>query len=293
VLPGCIIFSDELNHASMIAGIKNSGCEKRVFRHNDLDDLERILGWASGLPRDASGGPRVLVVTEGVFSMDGDSAPLAGLVELKERHGAWLMLDEAHSTGVMGPEGRGLAAELGLGQRIEVRMGTLGKALGASGGFIAGSRALIDLLVNRARSFIFSTAPVPAAAAAAPAALELMTTRDGEEARARLRSIAAAGAAVVARAFQGSSDSAPSEDSVGHIRPVIVGDESEAVALAERLRAAGAWVPAIRHPTVARGAARLRLTFSAAHTQSDLDLLEQALNRASLQTPPTPSGRTA
>ena len=291
--PGDVVVVDRLVHACCVDAARLSGAKLRVFRHNDLDDLERILGWASGLPRDASGGPRVLVVTEGVFSMDGDSAPLAGLVELKECHGAWLMLDEAHSTGVMGPEGRGLAAELGLGQRIEVRMGTLGKALGASGGFIAGSRALIDLLVNRARSFIFSTAPVPAAAAAATAALELMTTRDGEEARARLRSIAAAGAAVVARAFQGSSDSAPSEDSVGHIRPVIVGDESEAVALAERLRAAGAWVPAIRHPTVARGAARLRLTFSAAHTQSDLDLLEQALNRASLQTPPTPSGRTA
>lgn len=291
--PGDVVVVDRLAHACCVDAARLSGAKLRVFRHNDLDDLERILRWASGLPRDASGGPRVLVVTEGVFSMDGDSAPLAGLVELKERHGAWLMLDEAHSTGVLGPEGRGLAAELGLGERIEVRMGTLGKALGASGGFIAGSRALIDLLVNRARSFIFSTAPVPAAAAAATAALGLLVTREGDQARARLRWIAAAGARGVTRAFQEPADSAPPEGSVGHIRPVIVGDEAVAVALAERLKAGGVWVPAIRHPTVARGEARLRLTFSAAHTEADLDVLEQAFHRASIDTPTTRSGGAA
>ena len=286
--PGDVVIVDRLVHACCVDAARLSGAKLRVFRHNDLDDLDRILRWASGLPRTDAGGPRVLVVTEGVFSMDGDSAPLAGLVELKERHGAWLMLDEAHSTGVMGPEGRGLAAQLGLGSRVEVRMGTLGKALGSSGGFIAGSRALIDLLVNRARSFIFSTAPVPAAAAAATAALELMLTRDGEEARQRLRSVAAAGARVVARAFPEPAGSAASDGSVGHILPVPVGDEAAAVALADRLRAAGVWVPAIRHPTVARGAARLRLTFSAAHTAADLDCLEQAFNRAAIPTqPPT------
>lgn len=286
--PGDVVIVDRLVHACCVDAARLSGAKLRVFRHNDLDDLDRILRWASGLPRNDAGGPRVLVVTEGVFSMDGDSAPLAGLVELKERHGAWLMLDEAHSTGVLGPEGRGLAAALGLGERIEVRMGTLGKALGASGGFIAGSRALIDLLVNRARSFIFSTAPVPAAAAAATAALELMITRDGEDARQRLRSVAADGARVVTRAFPKPAGSAASEGSVGHILPVHVGDEAAAVALADRLRAAGVWVPAIRHPTVARGSARLRLTFSAAHTEADLHSLEQALNRASIQNPATP-----
>jgi 7-keto-8-aminopelargonate synthetase-like enzyme len=270
-----------------------SGAKLRVFRHNDLDDLDRILRWASALPRNDSGGPRVLVVTESVFSMDGDSAPLAELIELKDHHGAWLMLDDAHSTGVMGPEGRGLAAQLGLGGRIEVRMGTLGKALGASGGFIAGSRALIDLLVNRARSFIFSTAPVPAAAAAATAALELMITQDGEQARHQLRSASAAGARVVNRAFQEPLGSASSEGSVGHILPVSVGDEAAALALADRLRAAGVWVPAIRYPTVARGSARLRLTFSAAHTAADLDCLEEAFNQACIQTPPNLSGDAA
>ncbi len=286
--PGDVVIIDRLVHACCVDAARLSGAKLRVFRHNDLDDLDRILRWASGLPRDDAGGPRVLVVTEGVFSMDGDCAPLAELVGLKERHGAWLMLDEAHSTGVMGPEGRGLAAALGLGERIEVRMGTLGKALGASGGFIAGSRALIDLLVNRARSFIFSTAPVPAAAAAATAALELMITRAGEEARQRLRLVSADGAGVVARAFPEPSGATVSEGSVGHILPVHVGDEAAAVALADRLRAAGVWVPAIRHPTVARGSARLRLTFSAAHTEADLHSLEQALNRASIQTPATP-----
>ena len=290
--PGDVVIVDRLVHACCVDAARLSGAKLRVFRHNDLDDLDRILRWASALPRNDSGGPRVLVVTESVFSMDGDSAPLAELVELKDQHGAWLMLDEAHSTGVMGPEGRGLAAQLGLGGRIEIRMGTLGKALGASGGFIAGSRSLIDLLVNRARSFIFSTAPVPAAAAAATAALELMITRDGEEARHQLRSVAAAGARVVNRAFQESLGSAPSEGFVGHILPVLVGDEAAAVALADRLRAAGVWVPAIRHPTVALGSARLRLTFSAAHSAADLDCLEEALNMACIQTPLTPSGWT-
>lgn len=284
--PGDVVIVDRLVHACCVDAARLSGAKLRVFRHNDLDDLDRILRWASVLPRNDSGGPRVLVVTESVFSMDGDSTPLAELVELKDHHGAWLMLDEAHSTGVMGPEGRGLAAQLGLGGRIEVRMGTLGKALGASGGFIAGSRALIDLLVNRARSFIFSTAPVPAAAAAATAALELMITQDGEQARHQLRSASAAGARVVHRAFQEPLGSVPSEGSVGHILPVSVGDETAAVALADRLRVAGVWVPAIRYPTVARGSARLRLTFSAAHTAADLDCLEEAFNQACSQTPP-------
>ena len=148
---GDVVIIDKKAHASMIDAARLSGVTMRTFRHNDLENLEKLLQWAA----DRRG--RVLVATETVFSMDGSRAPLAGIVELKERYGAWLMLDEAHAIGLYGPHGQGLAAADGLGARIEIRMATLGKAVGAAGGFICGSRQLIDLLVNKARSFIFST----------------------------------------------------------------------------------------------------------------------------------------
>ena len=170
---GDVVILDKKAHASMIDGAKLSGATLRVFRHNDLENLEKLLQWA------ADRGGRVLVASESVFSMDGDHAPLAGIVELKERYGAWLMLDEAHAVGLYGPLGQGLAAAGGLGERIEIRMGTLGKAVGAAGGFICGSRQLVDLLVNKARSFIFSTAPSPAVSAAARAGVELIQGAEG------------------------------------------------------------------------------------------------------------------
>jgi len=158
-----------------VDGARLSGATLRVFAHNDLVDLEEKLQWAAQHTKMAADKAiHTLVITESVFSMDGDLAPLAEIVALKEKYGAWLMVDEAHATGVMGQSGRGLADHLGLGARIEIQMGTLGKALGASGGYICGSRVLADYLVNRARSFIFSTAPVPAAAAAATAAINLL-----------------------------------------------------------------------------------------------------------------------
>jgi 8-amino-7-oxononanoate synthase len=176
---GDVVIIDKKAHASMIDGAKLSGATLRVFRHNDLENLEKLLQWA------ADRGGRVLVASESVFSMDGDHAPLAGIVELKERYGAWLMLDEAHAVGLYGPLGQGLAAAGGLAERIEIRMGTLGKAVGAAGGFICGSRQLFDLLVNKARSFIFSTAPSPAVSAAARAGVELILPLIvGEEAKA-------------------------------------------------------------------------------------------------------------
>ncbi|HEY4984471.1 MAG TPA: 8-amino-7-oxononanoate synthase, partial [Verrucomicrobiae bacterium] len=170
-----IIIVDKLVHACIVDAARLCGAKLRVFAHNDLNDLEEILKWAdsrrqswSSIPRAAglSGNtlkrelqqPRTLIVTESVFSMDGDHAPLREIVELKNKHGAWLMVDEAHATGLYGKNRRGLAEELGMSDRIEIQMGTLGKALGASGGYICGSRVLIDYLVNRARSFIFSTA---------------------------------------------------------------------------------------------------------------------------------------
>lgn len=270
--PGDVVVLDKLVHACIVDAARLSGAKLRVFAHNDLADLEAILHWAEARPR-AAGEPvgNVLVVTESVFSMDGDQAPLTELVELKDRFGAWLMVDEAHATGLYGRQGRGLADALGVAGRIEVQMGTLGKALGAAGGFIAGNRELRELLINRARSFVFSTAPVPAASAAATAALDLVRDATGNELRAQLGSR-------VRQLRDGLAKSGwpiPAEPSA--ILPLIVGDEAAAVELAGRLREAGFFVPAIRYPTVARGAARLRVTVSATHTSEDMEGLLRAL----------------
>jgi len=270
-----IIILDKLVHASIVDAARLSGAKLRVFAHNDLNDLEDILKWAKGTlhPSPFSRQPsrQVLVVTEGIFSMDGDAAPLREIVVLKEQYGAWLMVDEAHATGILGQNGRGLADELGVGSQIDIQMGTLGKALGASGGFICGSRALVDFLVNRARSFIFSTAPVPAAAAAAGAAIELMQTHEGESRRKILWQHVEV--VHTARRPQPATRS-------GAILPVIIGGEAEAVAAAAQLRERGIFVPAIRYPTVARGQARLRVTLTAAHTKKDVEQLIAGLNSA-------------
>jgi 8-amino-7-oxononanoate synthase len=184
-----VIIIDKLVHASIVDAARLSGAKLRVFAHNDLNDLEEKLKWASKTtrpkPRDSSS-PNILIVTESVFSMDGDHARLREIVELKEKYAAWLMVDEAHATGLYGPNRRGLAEACGVSNQIEIQMGTLGKALGAAGGFICGSRLLIDLLINRARSFIFSTAPVPAAAAAATAAIRLVQSSEGQQRRDRV-----------------------------------------------------------------------------------------------------------
>jgi 8-amino-7-oxononanoate synthase len=262
-----VIALDRLAHASLVDAARLSGAKLRVFAHNDLNDLEAILQWAAARPRTGSRPARTLIVTESVFSMDGDGAPLRELVELKERYGAWLLVDEAHATGVYGPEGRGRIAESGLTDRVEVHLGTLGKALGASGGFICGSRVLIEYLVNRARSFLFSTAPPPAAAAAARAAVQLVQTDEGRARRERLQAHL--------RRLQAAP--LPGWRVQGPIVPWNLGAEQQAVAAAEHLRARGIFVPAIRYPTVARGAARLRITVSAAHRPEDLDALVAAL----------------
>src|SRR6059058_3579165 len=174
-----VIVLDKLCHASLIDGAKLSGAILRVFPHNHLGKLQSHLEWA----RRQHLSKRILILTESVFSMDGDRAPLRELVELKKRFGALLMLDEAHAVGVIGPNGRGLAAAENLNEDVDVQMGTLSKALGASGGYICGSRSLIDWLINRARSFIYSTAPPPATAAAALAAVDFLASPSGEERR--------------------------------------------------------------------------------------------------------------
>ncbi len=265
---GDVVILDKKAHASMIDGAKLSGATLRFFRHNDLENLEKLLQWAAGR------GGRVLVASESVFSMDGDHAPLAGIVELKERYGAWLMLDEAHAIGLYGPLGQGLAAAGGLGERIEIRMGTLGKAVGAAGGFICGSRRLTELLVNKARSFIFSTAPSPAVSAAARAGVELTQGAEGQSLRSQLWQRVDE----LRRAAGSLGWETPAEPSA--ILPLIVGEEVKAVATMDQLREAGFFIPAIRYPTVPRNEARLRVTLTANHTAEDIQQLLDALGQA-------------
>jgi 8-amino-7-oxononanoate synthase len=265
-----VIILDKLVHACIVDAAKLSGARLRVFAHNDLNDLEDKLKWAEKFANAESGKRKaeILIVTESIFSMDGDAAPLREIVALKEKYGAWLMVDEAHATGLLGENGRGLADALGVGGHIEIQMGTLGKALGASGGYICGHRALVDYLVNRARSFIFSTAPVPAAAAAAAAGIQLVQSAEGETRRQQLKQRVAE----LISNFKFQISNFP-----GAIIPLILGGETEALAAAQSLRAQSIFVPAIRYPTVARGAARLRITLMASHSADDVLTLARAL----------------
>jgi 8-amino-7-oxononanoate synthase len=275
------IILDKLVHACIVDAARLCGAKLRVFAHNDLNDLEAKLEWVSERVQSPkskvqSREARTLVVTESVFSMDGDHAPLREMVELKERFSAWLMVDEAHATGLYGAHRRGLAEELGVSSHIEVQMGTLGKALGASGGYICGSRALIDYLINRARTFIFSTAPVPASVAAATAGIRFVQSSAGEDRRRKLwQNVSVLSPAI-------NNQLAPPSTTRSAIIPIMLGAESKAVEAANALRERGIFIPAIRYPTVARGQARLRLTLSAAHTDADLAQLLAALKSANI-----------
>jgi 8-amino-7-oxononanoate synthase len=266
-----VVLLDKLCHASLIDGARLSGAVLRVFPHNHLAKLESHLEWA----RREHPAKRVLVITESVFSMDGDHAPLRGLVELKKRFGALLMLDEAHAIGVIGPNGRGLAAEENVSEEIDVQMGTLSKALGTSGGYICGPRTLIDWLINRARSFIYSTAPPPAIAAAALAAVNFLASPEGEERRLLLWERIRLMQQLLPRAGAKGEEVAASSA----IFPLIVGDEKAALDLAAALQGEGFLVPAIRYPTVAKGAARLRITVTAAHKASQIEALCEMIKR--------------
>ena len=263
---GDVVILDKLAHACLIDGVHASGAKMRVFPHNDLAKLESHLKWA----RETHPKGRHLIVTESVFSMDGDLAPLREIVELKERHGAILFLDEAHAVGVRGLGAQGLAGELGLAERIEIQMGTLGKALGVSGGYIAGSRTLIDFLINRARSFIFSTAPSPAIAAASRASLRIVQSPEGDALRKRLQENL--------RLF---ADAMKAKLPPSAIMPLILGGEERALSEAARLQEAGFFVPAIRYPTVPRNTARLRITLSAAQSHEQIRGLAAALREGS------------
>lgn len=256
--PGDTLILDKLCHASLVDAARLSGATIRVFPHNHLGKLERLLSTAEG---------RVLVVTESIFSMDGDAALLREIVALKNRFGAWLLVDEAHGVGVLGPQGRGLAAALGVEDQVELQMGTLSKAFGLSGGYLAAKREVVELLVNRARSFVYTTAPPPALAHAALEMLKLLSGTEGDHRRALL-----AGYVKRLQPLVGSVEAAAA------ILPLIVGGEEEALRMSQRLNDLGLLIPCIRYPTVARGSARLRVTVSAGHAAEHIETLEKALH---------------
>jgi len=256
------IFSDALNHASILDGALLSRAELVRYRHGDAGELADLLA--------RSRARRKLVVTDAIFSMDGDAAPLTELAELCDRHGVMLYVDEAHATGVLGPTGGGLAEALGVADRVDVHMGTLGKALGAAGAFVAGERRLVELLLSRARTFVFTTAPPPAACGAALAALGIV--RSEPQRRARVLALVERMRVGLARlGFDVARVVAP-------IFPVVLGTEARALAASSALRARGFFVRAIRPPTVPRGTSRLRVSLTAGHTEAQVDAFLAALD---------------
>ena len=266
-----VIILDKLCHACLIDGAKLSGAFVRVFPHNHLGKLESHLQWA----RENHPEARVVVATESVFSMDGDWALLPEIVEIKDRYGALLLLDEAHAVGVIGQNGRGLADQLGLAGRIDIQMGTMSKALGVSGGYICGGRRLIDLLINRSRSFIYTTAPSPMVAAAATAAVEFLMAPIGEKRRQTLRENLAHFADEMPHIFKGG------RKIMSAIVPIVLGQPEAAVEASQLLADKGFFVPAIRYPTVPRDGARLRVTLSAKHSTKQISALCELLRNIS------------
>ncbi|MBI3758758.1 MAG: 8-amino-7-oxononanoate synthase [Deltaproteobacteria bacterium] len=259
---GDIIFSDELNHASLIDGCRLSKAALKIYRHCDTDHLKVLLD-------ESSNARRRLIVTDSIFSMDGDCAPLREIVELAHRYDAAIMVDEAHAVGVIGPDGAGLAAELGLQPHITIQMGTLSKALGAYGAYVAGSSILIEYLINRARSFIYTTGLPPPIAAAADAAIDIMR-EEPQRIRRLWDNAAHLRSRLETAGFVFGLTQSP-------ILPMIVGEAQPAVAMAKRLFERGVYAIAIRPPTVAPGTARLRLTPIADHTRADLDYAIDAI----------------
>ena len=263
---GDVIFSDELNHASIVDGCRLSRAEVAIYRHRDIEHLD----WS--MRRHAEKHRRSLIVTDSVFSMDGDIAPLAHIVELAQIYGARVIVDEAHATGNVGPEGRGAVAAAGLEGEIDVVIGTLGKALGSYGAYACASAQMVQYLINTARSMIFSTAPGPPAVAGALAALELLIERPHRV--DRLRSNARA----LRRAL--AEEGFPVADSEMHIVPLVVGEERATLALCQQAIEKGVFAQAIRPPTVPAGTSRLRLTTMASHTPGELRQAARTLGEA-------------
>ena len=269
--PGDVVILDKLAHASLIDAARSCRATLRVFPHNHLGKLESLLQWTHA----EHPGARTIICTESVFSMDGDRAPVRDLVALKKKYGALLLLDEAHAVGVIGRNGRGLAHECEVTREVDILMGTMSKAIGVSGGYLAGRHSLVDLLVNRARSFVFSTAQPPALAAAALASLELLMSDEGEQRRLALWQNIRHLAAQLPKAPAPLEKTPRGAGSA--IFPWIVGPEALAMEVAARLADRGFLAPAIRYPTVPQGSARLRLAVTSRHTPDQITALGQAI----------------
>ncbi len=261
--PGDVVVSDELSHASIIDGCRLSNAELRIFPHNDLDALEATLREVASPQR------RLLVAVDGVYSMDGDTAPLAEMTQLARRWGAMLLLDDAHGTGTLGATGRGTAELQGVAEHVDIWAGTLGKALGSFGAFVAGSFKLRDLLVNVARSFIFSCALSPPQIEAARAALQLVRAEPW-----RREQLQANAARLRQRLARHGVSSAPSTT---HIVPVVIGANAPTMEVCERLLERGFYTQGIRHPSVPQGTARLRVTPMTTHRGEEIDALADAI----------------
>ncbi len=257
------IFSEELNHASLIDGARLARATLRVYPHKDLAQLETLLRQSTAADR--------LVVTDSVFSMDGDIAPLRELLALCERHGAWLVVDDAHGFGVLGENGRGVLEQLALSSQQLVYVGTLGKAAGVAGAFVAAHATVVEWLVQRARPYIYTTAAPPAVAHALLASLDIISGDEGRQRRARLQQLISR---LRERLALKRWTLLPSETP---IQPVVIGDNAQTMAAGAALLARGFWVGAIRPPTVPQGTSRLRITLSAAHTLAQVDALADAL----------------
>ena len=263
-IPGCVIFSDAGNHASMIEGIRHSKAERRIFKHNDVADLDRQLSeYGPDVPK--------IVAFESVYSMDGDIAPIEAILEIAEKHGAMTYLDEVHAVGMYGPRGGGIAERDGLMDRITIIEGTLGKAFGVIGGYITGSSKLIDFIRSYASGFIFTTALPPAVAAGAIASIKHLKTSDMERLRHKERV-----AAVRARL---DAIGIPYMPNPSHIVPVMVGDATKCKWISDILLAEhGIYVQPINYPTVPRKTERLRITPTPLHSDADIDKLVNALS---------------
>jgi 8-amino-7-oxononanoate synthase len=274
---GEVVFSDALNHASIIDGCRLSRAETVVYRHRDLDHLEWALERAAGAP--------ALIVTDGVFSMDGDVAPLPGLLALARRYGARLMVDEAHATGALGPGGRGAVAAAGLSGEVDVVVGTLGKALGSYGAYACASAEVVDYLLNRARPFVFSTALPPPALGAASAALAILEA-EPERVERLGRNATILRAALAALGLEPTA-------STTQIVPLEIGEAEPTMALCERALERGVFAQGIRPPTVPEGSSRLRFTVMATHAPAELERAAREVAAAARELGLVPAGATA